>query len=177
MNRSPYNFLTLMGFSHWADNSSFWKCKCACGKIVSVDRRRLKGNRKYKSCGCLKNKKSITCFYTFRRCFFNRIHKQDSHWIYSSNAKGEKIRANFGGGQQVIQRIAYMLWHHKKTLPHGIYINNTCGIRECVCPWHLRLLTIGEMNKINRINKAKKGEIWKKRTHMKSSTNSLATPP
>ena len=50
--------LTVIEFSHqtpeYGKKSSYWKCKCDCGKYKTVRRINLTGKAATKSCGCLR---------------------------------------------------------------------------------------------------------------------------
>lgn len=45
-----FEMLTVIGFDGEVNGRYFWKCRCNCGKIKSLDTNRLKNT---KSCGCL----------------------------------------------------------------------------------------------------------------------------
>lgn len=48
-----FNRLTVLEFSHKRQYRSYWKCKCDCGKEITVERHHLVGGYT-KSCGCFK---------------------------------------------------------------------------------------------------------------------------
>ncbi len=164
MKKNIYCFLKILGFSKWQSPTTMWKCQCACGKILDIDRRRLHGKRRYISCGCVRNIKSITYFYLYRRRFFDRLTKNGEHWIFSSKSIASHIIVNFFGEYCTVQRVAYLLWNHKKSLDEKLIINNICGIRECVCPSHLRVMSISDSIKLRNFKSKIKGEkcTWKK---------------
>lgn len=54
-----YGRLTAIGFSYKKNGREYWKCKCSCGNDKYVQYYHLLSGHT-KSCGCLKNKHSIT---------------------------------------------------------------------------------------------------------------------
>lgn len=138
----------VLGFSHWQDHSSFWKCKCICGKIFSIDKKRMKGDKAYKSCGCIKDCNSKTYYHAYRRSMILNTYKEGDCWIYKSNSKQKIVKLTFRKNGYSIQRLAYMFWHHLSSLDRNIVINTICGNKFCVKPSHLRELNCSEANKL-----------------------------
>src|SRR5574342_800604 len=129
MRKSNVCYLKIIEFSHWENSSTWWKCKCFCGKILAIDRRRLTSSkRSYKSCGCLKDINSKTYYISSRREFFNKIVKKDGNWIYTTKSKQKHINTGFRNTYISIQRLAYIFWNHLTEVDEDIHILPGCGI-------------------------------------------------
>ena len=156
MPKNGVSFLQIGEVAGWQNSCVVYHAICVCGKRIKIERRRTKGQGAYISCGCARDPKSKTYFYNARRSFFNRINKVDSHWIYQTLSKQKVVICKFNGIYFSIQRLAYMLWHHMNPLGNDSFednINTVCGVRECVCPWHLRALNNADTMKLLWFNK------------------------
>lgn len=49
-----FGTLMVVGFSHSASRSTYWKCRCDCGRFTTTARSNLR-NPNHRSCGCLKD--------------------------------------------------------------------------------------------------------------------------
>lgn len=146
-------YLKTLGFSRWEKNSCLFKCKCICGKIIDLDRRRTIGANAYRSCGCLKDVNSKTYLWYFRRKMIKNTYLKDDHWIYKSTSKAPLVFLCFRKKHFSIQRLAYMFWNHLTELPENLNISAYCKNKFCINPRHLRALTDSEASKINWMKK------------------------
>lgn len=87
--------LTVLEFVSNDKPKSYWKCKCDCGKVVTVYVQDLK-NGKTSSCGCLQREKAgkVNKTHGLRKTRIYNIWSHIKDRCYNSNCKSYK---NYGG--------------------------------------------------------------------------------
>ena len=165
-------YLRILGFSHWGNSSTYWKCLCICGRLVNIDRRRLAYAKiKNKSCGCLRNVNSRAFFIKTRKRFFSNIRRDGDHWIFNSSSRKPTPIVRAFNKNYTCQRLAYIFWNHLKELSPVMYIESICKVRGCVKPSHLINLTAQESNKLKFHGKESPLKGKKYNTKGKHATN------
>lgn len=64
-------------------------------------------------------------------------------WLWTGGLSTDGYgRMSFGGRQQLAHRVMYQVT--RGPIPRGMQIDHTCGVRHCVRPEHLAVVTVAE---------------------------------
>lgn len=123
MSGEIYNSWKVLYFLRNKKNSSYWMCKCICGKQKPVSRQNLKGN-KSTSCGCAEKEKRRLNKIPFRKRIA-QVHHAVMQRCYDSTQKRFK---DYGGrGIKVCDQWhdlnCFYSWMIKMGYQEGLEIN------------------------------------------------------
>lgn len=134
---------------HKGSMTSFWLCKCDCGKKIEKSSSYLKRLNRTKACGCMRQKASEKRFHTL-------YDKTEGCW----NWKGKLNSGGYGiYASGIASRYAYKFAYGD--IPKGQQVCHTCDNRKCVNPDHLFLGTISDnmTDKVQKNRQAKGSQI------------------
>jgi hypothetical protein len=106
--------------------------------------------------------------------FWDRVEKSDGCWLW----KGAHRAAGYGivirnGRQTYAHRYAFEQAHGP--IPEGYHVHHRCGIKLCVCPDHLELVSAGEHARITAPPPWNRGLTHCKRGHEFTPENTKIT--
>ena len=82
--------------------------------------------------------------------FWKFVYKTDTCWIWNGQLNNFGYGLFYNGNKvSVAHRFSYLI--NKGSIPDGLVIDHTCGMKFCVNPCHLRLCTKAENNSVEHI--------------------------